>query len=424
LRDCIKETGETMENIKMRSKHILLAVGLSLALTAVTRAANTTVYVAESASDVTYALFGAGYGGQTGSILAPFGSIQAAYHYLYTTPGDHQIRLIADENGVFSGKEIGVNEFDNGDGYIRMHGTGFPSADPSWTSVKLVSDSTRVTLSMTRDDINTPAEANHNAYPAAFEKEVVNPSGTNAANRGQVMRGLFNPGMSMALTGMIVEDLDIVLGGGHALIGTIASTGGIQQQFAFYNVNITMLSDLQDWNLDNNQNPASGSPWGRSTLFVSHMNQTDLNNSRLDFHDSNIYVQPVGINGNGFVVGQTWGSGSWYTLPDDFIYGNNTSSLYYWNGTWTPGYWNLGVWVPGYWSAGAEYVLWDDTYNIYQGGRNAGNSLTAYLLGVTGNEFLNLASFSPGEVLIPEPTSLALLGLGCLVALRRRSRKA
>jgi hypothetical protein len=387
-------------------KYSLLTITIiSLVLTAVSHAA--TVYVSELVSAPTYDSYGTTYDGQDGSFGNPFGSIQAAYHYLYTQSGDHEIRLVTGVggDGVFGGTEIGVSEFDtNGDGYLRLvsgAGANRFNGNPSWNTVKLVSDSTRVTLEMSRDYITSPNEAGHNAYPAAYEKEVPNPGGSNAANRGATIRGLWNAGTSMALTGMIVEDLDIVLGGGHVLVGS----GGtqLQQQFTFNNVDIY----LEDNNID--EAGFTGDPWGKSALFTSHMSQTDLDNSWLSFNDSNIYLYTDNNAAwaGDFYVGQTWGSGTWYTLPDNFVTGNDTSTFSYWDGS--------------------EYVAWDETtsWSIYQSGRNAGNTLTAYELGVSGNNFFDLTSFnvSGGGGAIPEPASLVLMVLagGAMMMRRRRA---
>lgn len=384
---------------------------LGLALTADTRA-DEVVYVSQSVASPSYADLKTGSLGQTGALGNPFGSIQAAYHYLYTRGGNHEIRLIHNgDDGTYGGAWIGANEFDNGNGYLRMvSNNAFPNGGPSWTSAKLVSADplNRVTLRMSypsgpppaADGITSPAEGT-NAYPAAYEKEVPNPSGGAAVNRGQVIRGLWNPGTSMALTGMIVEDLDIVLGGGHVLVGTTASTGGIQQQFEFNNVNLFMEREMYPF-------PEPDGPiWGKSALFASHMNQTDLNLSSLSFNNSNIYL----VNNDGsawegdFYVGQTWGSGSWFKLPNDFVSGNNTSTFNYWNGT--------------------EYVEWVDAPplggGIWQSGRNAGNTLTAYQNNVgTNNNFFDLESFA-----VPEPSSLALAGLaGAAAGMYRLFRRS
>jgi hypothetical protein len=390
-------------------KYSLLTITIiSLALTAATQGA--VVYVSESAADTAYSTYNSGYGGQDGSAGNPFGAISAAYHYLYNTAGDHEIRLIGDGDGVFGGGELGSNEFANGDGYLRMVSNNqFSSTDPLWNTVTLVSDTTRVTLEMSRDYITGVAEAGHNAYPAAYEKEVPNPGGSNAANRGAVIRGLWNAGTSMALTGMIVEDLNIVLGGGHVLVGTTASSTGTEQEFTFNNVNLILEREVTDADIDGDGNPATGSPWGTSSLFTHHADEATLANMYLSFNDSNIYL----MNDDGtawdsdFYVGQTWGSGTIYQLPDNFVDGNDTTTFSYWDGS--------------------EFVAWDETtsWSIYQSGRNAGNTLTAYELGVSGNNFFDLTSFnvSGGGGAIPEPASLVLMVLagGAMMMRRRRA---
>ncbi len=389
----------------MRARAVFLAGAIGLALTAATQAA--IIYVSTGAADVTYAQLGAGYNGQAGTIGNPFGSIQAAYHYLWTQGGDHEIRLLS---GTYSGAKIGVNEFAHGDGYLRfVSGSGaagtFPSTDPAWTSVTLTPNSGPGTVTLSMQDQMTGFQTA--AYPAAFEKRVVNSNNNATRDRGNVIRGLWNAGTTHDLTGMIVENLDIIIGGGHVLIGTTAGdppslTG---TQFTFNNVNITLQNNVID-------NPVvTGDPWGRSALFVSHMDQTDMNNSWLSFNNSNIFLvndDGTAWSGN-FYVGQTWGpggTGSWYKMPDNFVSGNNTSTLQFWDGS--------------------QYVLWDDTtpYSIWQSGRNSGNTLTAYQLGAEGvNNFFNLSSFGP-EVIIPEPASLALLGLAGGALLLRRRRRA
>lgn len=349
------------------------------------------VYVSETATDTAYATYNSGYGGQTGAADNPFGSISAAYHYLYGQAGDHEILLVADGDGVLRGGELGQNEFGNGDGYLRMvSGNQFPTTAPLWTTVTLKPApgyEGDVTLRMTDADITSPTEGGHNAYPAAYEKEVPNPGGANNANRGQVIRGLWNPGTSMPLPGMIVEGLTIVIGGGHVLIGTTASIGGTSQNFTFNNCDVYLQSDMAD-----DLGAGFGDPWGKSALFVSHMNEADLALSSLDFHNSTIYLVPDDDSawiGN-FYVGQTWGSGTWYKFPSGLIDGNNTSYLKYWDGS--------------------EYVEWAQPdglgCSIWQSGRNAGNTLTAYENGAGANN-LFLVNFN--DVPPPPPPTGAVL---------------
>jgi hypothetical protein len=382
----------------MHSKKILiLAVGISLALAAAVHAASTTVYVAEGAATLANGdLHGGGFQGQTGTIANPFGSIQAAYSYLWNTAGDHTVLLVNDEDGVWSGAEIGVNEFDSADGYIRMAPAGlnpWPSTDPSWNSITLDGQG-GATLSLT--DPQTGFQTG--AYPAAFEKEVTNPGGSTTANRGSVIRGLWNASGSQSLLGMEVQNLDIYLGGGHVLVGSTSAGAGTVNEFTFTNVNLTLENDVTD------DLGITGDPWGQAALFVVHADEaTSLTPSYLDFNNSNIYL----TNDDGsawsdvFYVGHGWGSGTvGYLFPDNFVDGNSTSGFSYWDGS--------------------QYVEYDSSFNIYQSSRNP-NNLTAYLLGSTGNNFFDLASFNAGGEPIPEPASLALLMLaGGAVIMRRR----
>jgi len=363
--------------------------------------ADTVVYVSQQATSPLYAELAVGTAnglGQNGSLGGPFGSVQAAYAYLYNTPGHHTIRLLADGGGVYGGNDIGQNENANGNGVIRMVSNNvFPNANPLWNTVKLVSDDplNRVTLRMSypssefaEDGITSPAEQT-NTYPASYQQRVVNSGATNAtANRGNVIRGLWNPGANMALPGMIVENVDILLGGGHVLVGSTASVDTAPQQFTFNNVNVTMEREMF-------AAPSNGPIWGKSALFYGHYGQNALNNSYMSFNNSTINL----INNDNsawtgdFYVGAGWGlggTGNWLKLPTDFVTGNNSSTFNYWDGT--------------------EYVQWADapTGGIWQGGRNSGFTLTAYENGVgTNNTFFNLQSFSA----IPEPSALALAGL-------------
>ena len=376
-----------------------MAVGIALVLTANTRAE--TVWVSQLAASPTYSQLAIGTAnslGQNGTSGNPFGSVQAAYAYLYSTPGNHTIRLRADGGGTYGGDDIGQNENANGNGVIRMVNNNiFPNASPTWTTVKLVSDSTRVTMRMSYPTEEAPygitsPGVGTDTYPAAYEKEVSNP-GTTAVprltqNRGATIRGLWNAGNSMALPGMIVEDLDIVLGGGHVLVGTTSSLAGTKQQFTFNNVNVTLEREMY-------AAPITGNPiWGKSALFTSHMPQADLNQSYLSFNNSSINLihndnytidytdDPEGARvarlpsawDSDFFVGQTWAG---VKLPNNFVTGNASSTLNYWNGT--------------------EYVEWADAPpgSIWQSNRNP-NSLRAYQLGGTGvNNFFDLASFVP-----------------------------
>ena len=378
---------------------------VGLTLTADARA-DSIVFVSQQATSPLYSQLAIGTANganQDGSSGNPFGSVQAAYAFLYSTPGNHTIRLLADGGGTYGGDDIGQNEGTvYGNGVIRMvSGNIFPTSSPTWTTVKLVSDSTRVTMRMSYPTeeipygITGPAEgATTGQYPAAYEKEVVNPNGTTAQNRGTTIRGLWNAGFTMALPGMIVEDLDIVLGGGHVLVGNTATSGGTKQEFTFNNVNVTLEREMYPA-------PLPGSPlWGKSALFTSHMPQADLTSSYLSFSNSNIFLRNndntawgnMGGTDGDFFVGQTWAS---VKMPTNFVTGNNSSTLNYWNGS--------------------EYVQWADAPpgSIWQSTRNP-NKLDAYELGGTGvNNFLNLASF---VVEVPEPSTVLLGGLGLAIA--------
>ncbi len=363
------------------------------------------MYVSESATDLANTdLHGGGFQGQDGSSGNPFGSIQAAYSYLWNTPGDHTIYLVNDGGGVWSGAEIGVNEFDSAAGYIRMAPAGlnpWPTSDPSWTSVTLDGQD-GATLSLM--DPQTGFQTG--GYPAAFEKEVTSPGGSNTVNRGGQIRGLWNASGSQALTDMVVQNLDIYIGGGHVLVGsTSADTAApFPYEFTFNNVDLTLINDVDD------DLGITGDPWGQASLFVSHGTEaSSLDVSYLDFNNSslNLFTSDASAWNEDFYVGQTWGSGTWFQLPDNFVTGNDTSTFSYWDGS--------------------EFVAWDETtsWSIYQSGRNAGNTLTAYELGVSGNNFFDLTSFnvSGGGGAIPEPASLVLMVLagGAMMMRRRRA---
>jgi hypothetical protein len=388
----------------MKNKSLLITLGIILVLVATTHAA--IVYVSESAADLTYSTSTDGtYNGQTGTSGNPFGSLTAAYHYLFSTAGDHTIYLVGDVNGTFSGQELGGDRFNNTYGTMEFNsGTGFPTGDPSWGSVTLAPSPTTpnpITISVTAADITGNTEGAHATYPAAYEKETVNPGGTNAQNRGSVIRGLWMPGASMSMTGMVVEDMTIILGGGHVLVGN-ALTGSGEQQFTFNNVELYLDNDVTDNNPINGL--TTGDPWGASALFATNVPQADLNNSYLDFNNSNIYLTKDDSSDwstSNWYVGQTWGSGVGYLLPDNFVDGNSTSGFFYWDGS--------------------AYVEYDSSFNIYQSSRNP-NNLTAYTLGVSGNNFFDLSSFNFSGI-IPEPATLVLmmLGGGAMMMRRRRS---
>jgi hypothetical protein len=60
-------------------------------------------------------------------------------------------------------------------------------------------------------------------------------------------------------------------------------------------------------------------------------------------------------------------------------------------------------------------------FSIYQANLPGGQPLSLYGLAEPNADFYGIVVSS--ELLIPEPTTLSLLGLGCLLALRRRRRK-
>ncbi len=110
----------------MKNKSLLITLGIILVLVATTHAA--IVYVSESAADLTYSTSTDGtYNGQTGTSGNPFGSLTAAYHYLFTQAGDHTINLIGDDDGTFGGQELGGDRFNNTYGTMEFNsGTGYP----------------------------------------------------------------------------------------------------------------------------------------------------------------------------------------------------------------------------------------------------------------------------------------------------------
>jgi hypothetical protein len=398
-----QKTEQQGEQLKMKYSLLTITI-ISLVLTAATQGA--VVYVSESATDLTYSTSTDGtYNGQTGTSGNPFGSLTAAYHYLFTQAGDHTINLIGDDDGTFGGQELGGDRFNNTYGTMEFNsGTGFPTGDPLWNSVTLTGalSPKPITISVTAADITGNTEGAHATYPAAFEKEVPNPGGNNAANRGSVIRGLWNPGASMSMTGMTVEDMTIILGGGHVLVGN-AQAGSGEQQFTFNNVDVYLLRDVIDNNPINGL--TTGDPWGASVLFTTHVPQADLDNSYLDFNDSNIYLKNDDNSDWGtsnWYVGHTWGSGVGYLLPDNFVDGNSTSGFFYWDGS--------------------AYVEYDSSFDIYQSSRNP-NDLTEYTLGSTGNDFFALSTFNVSGGAIPEPASLVLMVLagGAMMMRRRRA---
>lgn len=293
------------------------AMGLALMLSGTSHASDTIVYADHNAANVAYG--DSTYSGQDGSLGNPFGSIQAAYHYLWGVAGKHEIRL---KPGTYEYADIGVNEYNNSAGFLRfVSNNWFPSTDPVWTSVKLVAQNGPGTVHIY---FHFPLQGSfpHGSNAAAYEPEIDH-------DEMSAIKGLFNPGATHALPGMILEALKITVEGGGTLIGMTATSAGIAQQFTFNNVELYLLTD-PDQVPNDGIGLDGGDPFGNSALFVSHMPQADLNSSRLEFNNSKIYVQPKGKYGTAMFVGQLWTQG--VVFPAGFVDGKGTSAIYFWDG--------------------------------------------------------------------------------------------
>ncbi len=373
----------------MKLKSILLVIGISLALTAASRAA--IVYVDAAAPAPAYGLLALGDGGpQTGTLLDPFGSIQAAYHELWNQAGDHEIRLVA---GTYTAEHIG---YDNNSNYTDMifMDAGKLSGNPSWNSVTLIADSGAGTVTIDR---NFPTEDIGAKDPTRFESLSAN------IDRS----GLFRlPLGSPAMVGMIIEDITIELGGGTSLVG---SQGTGLQEWTLNNVTLFMESE-QTANPLYLAGGGSVVP-GRSALFNHQDTTADMSGSFLSFNDSTIYVDPntdEAFKDDAMFLGYRWFYADGF--PDGFFDGNGTTDLL----LWTTGAAVTGL-EPAYtgaiWSA-VRNQSGDAATNLYDvqdsDGNGDGGALTGFITG-------------GGGAPIPEPASMVLMMLaGSAMMLRRR----
>lgn len=300
----------------MNLRRVLLGVATVIGGWAcASHAADMVVYVKESAWALPFTSQQGGFGGQDGSLANPFGTIQAAYRYLWTQSGNHEIRLIGDENNVFEGDEVGFSAFDQSYGQIAMTHSGFnpwPTGTPAWTSVTL----------MANDPVNNPVKIRFNKNQ--FDNNDTAGAEQELANRGTAgtYRGLWWPGTLVNLPGMIVEDLTIEISGGGFLIASTAQgsgPGASVWNFAFNRVELYLESDMLE--------PS----FGRAALWAAEMGSADIAASSVDFNDANIYYDPVGLYPqNGLLAGGGWAFADMFRQPG-FFDGNGTSRLYKWD---------------------------------------------------------------------------------------------
>jgi hypothetical protein len=341
----------------------------------------------------------------TGTEADPYHSIQQAYASLWTTAGDHEIRLKA---GTYTGATIGRSNSSTASGFVWMSGGWAFSGTAAWNSVTLTAaPSAAVTIRM-EDQIPDVSPAafqtgyrTQNHYPAAVEREIVTNGGAVSVNRGQNVRGLINI-FNQGVKTLNFKDLTIEVAGGHALFSAV-NTSAPAVDLGLTNV---------DLYLNSNVSPLAGGPgslgtppaWGRSNLFWHIGSQTALNDSSINFHDSNLYVDLRTYDGReqGWLVGTTFSSapssGTSALLPANFVNGNDTSTLFYKTES---------AWVqqnsPVY--SGATSQIFQSSQNI-----SAGDRVYNYESGVGDANQLVVA-------FVPEPPTLALLGLAGLGAL-------
>ncbi len=374
----------------MKLKDIRFVIGISLALTAAVHAANTTLYVDASAPAPTYSLLALGDGGpQTGTLLDPFGSIQAAYHELWDKAGDHTI-LLAD--GTYTGAHIG---YDNNSAYTDMifMDAAKLSGNPAWSSVTLAAQNGPGNVTIDR---NFPTQDMGNKDPTRFESLVA------LVDRSALFR---LPLGSPTMVGMAIEDITIELAGGTSIVG---SQGTGLQEWTFNNVDIFMESDQV-------ANPlylagGGGGVPGRSALFY-HNDTTDaMAGSFMSFNDSRIYVDPntdEAFKTDGMFLGYRWFNNSGF--PDGFFDGNGTSELL--------------LWTTGAAVTGLEPAYTGDIWSSIRNQTGTGSTILYHTLdsgGIGADGLLTGFLTDTGEP-IPEPASLALLMLaGSAMMLRRR----
>ena len=348
---------------------VSMIVGLSF--TADVRASEV-VYVSMDVAAPAYsALSNGSVTGQAGTVASPFGSIQAAYHFLWNKTGAHEIRLGA---GLYSGAKLG---WDNNERYnmVFMDAAKLPG-NPAWTSVTLKPNAGAVTIENV-----LPFGNPGNKRPGAYE--YLQSDSATIIDRG----GLFRlPTGAPNFNGMIFQDLTIDLGGGTAIVG---SQGTGVQQWTLNNTDVLMRAEYFD------SDYAGGNPWRRSALFSHHNTTADMPGSFMSFNNSRIYVDPSpGESGDFYTPGTNPGMFVGYryfadAFPDGFFNGNDTSDLLLWDSN-TAVTGNEPFYTGDIWSSRRSPSI---LYNV----EDTGDAETG--------------GFVVGFNAVPEPSTLALAGL-------------
>jgi surface protein len=240
-----------------------------------------------------------------GSLANPFATIQEAYAAAWGVNGDHQIRLLP---GTYEDDHIGRRGPNNNlSGTMQFHSGPFAN-NAGWKSMTLVAHNGPGTVHIIYKYTLTCGSGTC-TQPTAYEKILT-------AGNHTTPFGLFQPSGQYSMPNMRVQDLKITVQGGGVLIGRVWDNHVVN--YTFTNVDLYLETNETHGNAAILWHDGGG-----------------VTSSSIKFVNSNIYYEPG--SSNTLFAGQSWWGGGascgTNAFPKDLITGDNSSRIYFWNGS-------------------------------------------------------------------------------------------